>query len=211
MEKAKRKAYEASRLPSDWPSYLHNKCNVPTCFYPNAPQAADGTFNCRGYWNGSYCEGTYYVSPSIASSVMKNYKDQMARENRAKWNAKQAAEMEHPKLVKAYLDEEARRMAAEELAAKYDELRRFENTLAGARADDLSPPAYLVRKVAQRRRPANTKPTNTNTKYIPASYKYNSPQYRYTESQTCNYQHGKSPSRSAFSVFFYFWLTLLRF
>jgi len=69
----KKKQHAATRFPPNWPSYLHNKCSVPLCDFPNAPQAASGTYNCQGRIGGSYCNGTYYVSSSMAASMVKNY------------------------------------------------------------------------------------------------------------------------------------------
>lgn len=178
-DKAKRRAYEASRFPSNWPSFWHNKCNVPSCKYPNPPQAADGTFNCRGYSNGSYCKGTYFVSPSTASDVMQISRTQMASEEKAKLIAvRQAGDIERQKVVKAQLDEEGIRMAADELAAKYDERRRPKKASTGSTADNLSSSAYLTRRPAQSAHPANTKPTtNTTEQQHHASHLQNQPHY----------------------------------
>ncbi|KAJ3778106.1 hypothetical protein EV361DRAFT_638141 [Lentinula raphanica] len=42
------------KLPLDWPSPLHNKCSKASCFYPNLPQPAPGTYICVGCGKGSY-------------------------------------------------------------------------------------------------------------------------------------------------------------
>jgi len=60
--------------------------------------------------------------------------------------------------------------------------------------------------------PSQTSPRSHGSKSRYPS-EYNSPQYRHTETQAHNYQHGKSPSRSVFllCLFDLFWLTSLRF
>jgi len=72
--KAKLKAkHAASTFPPNWPSHLHSKCTIPTCYHPNPPQAAAGKYNCLGSSSGLSCSGTYKVSPSMAKDMVKNY------------------------------------------------------------------------------------------------------------------------------------------
>ncbi|KAI0069642.1 hypothetical protein K474DRAFT_1670750 [Panus rudis PR-1116 ss-1] len=52
----------SSKLPPNWPSPLHNKCDKRRCKFPNPPQAAEGRYNCVGSYHGRPCKGTYYVS-----------------------------------------------------------------------------------------------------------------------------------------------------
>ncbi|KDR76130.1 hypothetical protein GALMADRAFT_139873 [Galerina marginata CBS 339.88] len=69
----KRAKHSANIFPSDWPSYLHSKCTTSTCWFPNPPQAAAGTYNCQGRPDGFFCNGTYTVTSAMASSMIKNY------------------------------------------------------------------------------------------------------------------------------------------
>jgi len=62
----------ATRFPPNWPSYMHNKCSVPACDFPNQPQVGAGSYDCQGVLGGWHCEGTYYVSPSMADSVIRS-------------------------------------------------------------------------------------------------------------------------------------------
>jgi hypothetical protein len=62
-----------STLPPNWPSQLHSKCTIPTCYHPNPPQAAAGKYNCLGSSSGLSCSGTYQVTPTMAKTMVKNY------------------------------------------------------------------------------------------------------------------------------------------
>ena len=81
----------------------------------------------------------------------------MAREERAKWDAKIVADLQRQKVVRAQLDEQGRSRAAKEVAAKYDEKRKLKNASNGSTGD--IPSSSLARNPAMRRRPE--KPTNT--------------------------------------------------
>ena len=59
------------QLPAGWPSDLHNKCSAPTCAFPNPPQAAEGKYSCLSRVRGLSCEGTYYVTHSMAARMVK--------------------------------------------------------------------------------------------------------------------------------------------
>ncbi|KAG7097711.1 hypothetical protein E1B28_005035 [Marasmius oreades] len=54
----------AKKVPANWPSPLHHKCDNSKCTYPNSPKPAAGTYPCRGC-----TKGTYKVSRSTASAV----------------------------------------------------------------------------------------------------------------------------------------------
>ena len=175
-EKAERKKYLASRLPSTWPSHLHNKCNVQTCYYPNSPQAAEGTYNCLGSWRGVPCRGTYYVSLSTAKAVVQRHRYEIKLQDDAKWRTKKVAEIEAQKDAMAEFDEKARRRAPEDLAAYYEERKIKNVSPTSSTTDDLNSSAYLARRAAQQRRPTDTKPTNLITKQLQRAF---SPSNRY--------------------------------
>lgn len=148
---------EASRLPLNWPSYLHNKCSNRACLYANPPQAAEGWYNCQGYLNGSCCQGTYYVSASTAHTVVQNHKEELRREDKAKSDAEIAARKERRRIQ---AEAELKRLAAAELAAQYKEMQRIENAFAKA-PNGLDSSIFLTRRTAQRRGPNNTKPAKS--------------------------------------------------
>ena len=151
---------EAPRLPSTWPSHLHNKCSNKTCLFPNPPQAAEGTYNCQGYWREFHCQGTYYVSRSMARELMKRHEDEIAKEReailkaeeRARRDVRIAANLERRKAVKDELDEFTTGLAAAEVAAKYEERRKMKNNFNGSTSKHLP----LTRRPAQRKPPTDT-------------------------------------------------------
>ncbi|KAF8150030.1 hypothetical protein B0H34DRAFT_172986 [Crassisporium funariophilum] len=126
----KKKEYDASRLPLNWPSYLHNKCNVTTCFFPNPPQAAKGKYNCRGTTGGFHCEGTYSVSSSIAASVVKQHKVEVRREDEARWKAERVAEAKRQKALERQEEDLANKPSSESRSAKREKRKKTKDAEA---------------------------------------------------------------------------------
>jgi len=83
----------ATIFPSDWPSYLHSKCSTPKCWFPNPPQAAAGTYNCRARPGGAYCKGTYNVTSAMAASTTRTCTDGRGG---GETRSKKAVEAERP-------------------------------------------------------------------------------------------------------------------
>ncbi|KIJ92982.1 hypothetical protein K443DRAFT_13202 [Laccaria amethystina LaAM-08-1] len=110
--KKAKKTYEATRFPSDWPSYLHNKCSVPTCYYPNAPQVAEGLFHCGYKARGFYCEGTYIVTTAMAKSALLSYENDSRFQVDVVRQAERDAQVKRYKETKSQLEKEARERAA---------------------------------------------------------------------------------------------------
>ncbi|KAJ8087581.1 hypothetical protein PM082_006413 [Marasmius tenuissimus] len=52
------------KLPANWPSTLHHKCNNSKCTYPNSPKPTSGSYKCHGC-----SKGTYKVSRSTAVEI----------------------------------------------------------------------------------------------------------------------------------------------
>jgi hypothetical protein len=67
--RSNKKKYAEARFPPNWPSYLHSKCSIATCAFPNPPRAAEGTYSCQGAFGRQRCPGTFHVSPSMARSL----------------------------------------------------------------------------------------------------------------------------------------------
>ncbi|KAJ3497081.1 hypothetical protein NLJ89_g10398 [Agrocybe chaxingu] len=102
FSKKEKKSTEAiAPLPPDWPSSLHSKCSVPTCLFPNPPQAAEGRYNCQGGFRGFECQGTYYVSASRAHAMVKKHVFQTRRATDVKLKAQKALEAHRQQLIKA--------------------------------------------------------------------------------------------------------------
>lgn len=69
----KKAEHAASTFPPNWPSHLHSKCTIPTCYHPNPPQAVAGKYNCLGSFAGLPCFGTYQVTSSMAKAMVRSY------------------------------------------------------------------------------------------------------------------------------------------
>ncbi|KAK1226915.1 hypothetical protein PQX77_010085 [Marasmius sp. AFHP31] len=52
------------KLPANWPSAFHHKCNNSKCTYPNSPKPTSGSYKCHGC-----SKGTYKVSRSTAAEI----------------------------------------------------------------------------------------------------------------------------------------------
>ncbi|KAJ3999757.1 hypothetical protein F5050DRAFT_1804751 [Lentinula boryana] len=76
-----------SKLPLDWPSPLHNKCNKSSCYYPNLPQPAPGTYICVGCGQGKY-EVTLEMAAEADAQCRRAFEFQ--DQNRRKLQAIQA-------------------------------------------------------------------------------------------------------------------------
>ena len=138
---------------------MHNKCTVPTCDFPNLPQVADGTFNCLGKWKGKPCTGTYYVSPSAASTVMEKFRKELILQENARTHARLAeVEIKRQRIMNRKL----KQLTAKDPAATvYGENGKIKE---GSTIDDnQSSPSSLARKAARRRRPTDPKPTSHST------------------------------------------------
>lgn len=129
--KKAKKVYEATRFPSDWPSYLHNKCSVPTCYYPNAPQVAEGLFHCGSKERGFYCEGTYIVTAAMAKSALKSYENDNRFQVDVVRQAERDAQVKRYRETKSQVEEEARERAAAQLAAARSAERRVKDAKRG--------------------------------------------------------------------------------
>ncbi|KAJ4477369.1 hypothetical protein J3R30DRAFT_3683108 [Lentinula aciculospora] len=77
-----------SKLPLDWPSPLHNKCSKNSCFYPNLPQPAPGTYVCVGCSKGIYVV-TLEMAAEADAQCRRAFEFQ--DQNRRKFQAIQAA------------------------------------------------------------------------------------------------------------------------
>ncbi|CAA7269625.1 unnamed protein product [Cyclocybe aegerita] len=86
-------------LPPNWPSSLHNKCDVPTCLFPNPPQAAEGRYNCQGGFRGFECQGTYFVTGSMARTMVKNHVFLTRRASDVRFKAQKALEAHRQRLI----------------------------------------------------------------------------------------------------------------
>ncbi|KAF8809724.1 hypothetical protein BYT27DRAFT_7162678 [Phlegmacium glaucopus] len=165
----KLKLFPCSRPPSNWPLHRNNKCSKLTCIFSNQEQAVEGTYNCQGYRPGRRCEGTYYVSFATAEEFTKNCRE---REKKLEiWAKLNAAEIERRKIDRSLRDDEERRFAVEELAAKFEERSRNKDPSTGFTSHDLPFSAYVENRAAQRR--GDPKPTDHITKQRHASPTYN--------------------------------------
>lgn len=115
--KKAKKAYETTRFPSDWPSWLHNKCSVPNCYYPNKPQAVEGFYHCGSKERGFYCEGTYIVTTAMAKSALKSYGNDDRFQVDVVRQGERDVQVKRYWETKRQVEEEPRERAAAQLAA----------------------------------------------------------------------------------------------
>ncbi|KAF8150031.1 hypothetical protein B0H34DRAFT_678951 [Crassisporium funariophilum] len=130
------KKNDASRLPLNWPSHLHNKCDVQTCIFPNPPQVAKGKYNCRGTTGRLHCDGTYSVSSSAAASVVKQHMAEVRREFEARWKVQKAAEAKRQKALQRQEEDYAKRRSSESRSAKREKGRRTRDAEARQNASN---------------------------------------------------------------------------
>ncbi|KAF8071790.1 hypothetical protein FPV67DRAFT_897756 [Lyophyllum atratum] len=174
---SKSKAKYPPTLPSTWPP-RHVKCSIPTCYFPNPPQAAPGQYTCKSglYSGGLFCEGVFRVSRSVADDVMHNHRQEMQRLDAAERSAQLKAALEEERKCsearKYQQQEEARRLAAAELAAILERDRAHSPRHGRKYPEELS----LGRRPAQRKRhgsddiPPNSHEYHTRPTVAPQSH-----------------------------------------
>ncbi|RDB26375.1 hypothetical protein Hypma_006754 [Hypsizygus marmoreus] len=125
---------------NNWPDH-HFKCSAAKCQFPNPPQVAAGRYTCQAFFHtGFHCDGVFDVPPQHANAAMQ--KHQRLEDARRKQELKDRR------------DEDARRQAAAEVAAKYEAARRAARNGYRTHAE-LQQHQPLARRAAQRKHHAD--------------------------------------------------------
>ncbi|GLB40270.1 hypothetical protein LshimejAT787_0801410 [Lyophyllum shimeji] len=160
-----------TKSPSPRPAYI--KCNISSCKFRNPRQVAPGQYTCKGLRSsGRPCKGVFYVSQSVANDAMHDQARTIWRSNvddrAARLKAEQEEERKRSEALRYQLEEDGRRLAAAQLAARLEtDQSRAPSHSEGHRSPEPNTRHLpLERRPAQRRRNGvDNAPHGSHTRY----------------------------------------------
>ncbi|THU84182.1 hypothetical protein K435DRAFT_411385 [Dendrothele bispora CBS 962.96] len=132
-DKRLEKEYSPRKLPKNWPSPDHHKCDQSSCEYPNLPTSVPGKYHCLGCRRGTYVV-TVPQAAKIHDEAQRAFRWHEERRKERTWRQKKEERIDEERAIGKYLkEEEEMRKEALKLKVQGEKERR----LAEAQAAEL--------------------------------------------------------------------------